>query len=300
MVLNGLPRQPDTTDTKSDPGSNKPVRTYFTLTHMKTVIGKVPTIITRDMRTRIQPKHPSLPEFLSAETLKCVARSALQFCSNSIRLAFEDACFVHTIKGNMIQGDENSHDNNQGADRLWQPETLMLVWDCLTTVGDFINKDSWQDSESYIISVLMHLVALMCPQTYSEVLNVLPSMLSESVIWSFPCVTISVVLQVVEIIGVPVSVWYAAVLVCPSVLPVGVAASCPSSRAAPHEAHTTHSYEFSLWESWTERAPPSNMILHSRPRPRCSRWIEDAYCSALVCCCHIQQSDTCLGNAMNK
>lgn len=271
---------------------------------MKTVMGKVPTMIMRDMRTKIQPKHPSLPEFLSAETLKCVARIALEFCSNSIRLAFEHDCFVHTIKGNMIQRDENSHDNNQWADRPWQPETLTLVWDCLTTVGDFKNKDSWQDSESYIISYGIDAFGcpseLICPQTFPEDLNVLPSMFSEPVIWSFPCVTISVVLQVVEIIGVPVSVWYAAVLVCPSVLPVGVAASRPSSRAALHEAHTTHSYEFSLWESWTERAPPSNMILHSRPRPRCSRWIEDAYCSALVCHCHIQQSDTCLGNAMNK
>lgn len=79
---------------------------------MKTVIGKVPMMIMRDMRTKIQPKHPSLAEFLSAETVKCVARNALEFRSNSTRLAFEDDCFVHTIKGNMIQRDETSHDNN--------------------------------------------------------------------------------------------------------------------------------------------------------------------------------------------
>lgn len=62
---------------------------------MKTVIGKVPATIMRDIRTKIQPKHPSLPELLSAETVKRVARSALEswFCSYSISLGAEDDCF---------------------------------------------------------------------------------------------------------------------------------------------------------------------------------------------------------------
>lgn len=57
---------------KSDCSSCKELTIYFTLTHMKIVSGKVPAIIMRDTRTKIQPKHPSLPEFLSAETVKCV------------------------------------------------------------------------------------------------------------------------------------------------------------------------------------------------------------------------------------
>lgn len=62
---------------------------------MKTVIGKVPATIIRDIRTRIQPKHPSPPELLSAETVKGVARSALEswFCSYSISLGDENDCF---------------------------------------------------------------------------------------------------------------------------------------------------------------------------------------------------------------
>lgn len=101
--------------------------------------------------------------------------------------------------------------------------------------------------------------------------SLLPSTLSESLIWSLPCVTISVVLQVVEIIRVSVSVWWgdccSAALVYSPVLPVGVADSCPSSRAAPHDVHTTHTYQLLVCESWTERAPPSNMIPGASPGP---------------------------------
>lgn len=80
-------------------------------------------------------------------------------------------------------------------------------------------------------------------------------MFSESLIWSLACVTISVVLQVVEIISVPVSVWRrdrdAAALVYSSSLPVGVAGSHPSSRAALHDAHTIPTYKLSVCECWT-------------------------------------------------
>lgn len=81
--------------------------------------------------------------------------------------------------------------------------------------------------------------------------------------------TISVVLQVVEIIRVSLSVRWsdccAAALVYSPVLPVGVADSRPSSRAAPHDVHITHTYQLSACESWTERAPPSNTIPGTRP-----------------------------------
>lgn len=113
-------------------------------------------------------------------------------------------------------------------------------------------------------------------------------MFSESLIWSLACVTISVVLQVVEIISLPVSAWwreqYAAALVYPSVLPLGVAGSCPSSRGALHDSHATPTYKLSVCQSGlTGRAPPCNMIPQSQPRPRCGSWIENAECSALLC-----------------
>lgn len=57
----------------------------------------------------------------------------------------------------------------------------------------------------------------------------------------------------------------AAALVCSPVLPVGVAESRPSSRAAPHDVHTTHTYQLLVCESWTERAPPSNTIPGASP-----------------------------------
>lgn len=82
---------------KSDLRLHKPVTTYFTLTHMKIVIGKVPATIRRDIRTRIQPKNPSPLELLSAETVKRVARGALEswLCSYSVSLGAEDDCFAN-------------------------------------------------------------------------------------------------------------------------------------------------------------------------------------------------------------
>lgn len=41
------------------------MRIYYTFTHINIVSGKVATTKTRDMMTSSQPKHPSLPEFLS-------------------------------------------------------------------------------------------------------------------------------------------------------------------------------------------------------------------------------------------
>lgn len=46
------------------------MKIYSTLTHMNNESGKVAMIKSRDMRTNSQPKHPSLPEFLSAETVE--------------------------------------------------------------------------------------------------------------------------------------------------------------------------------------------------------------------------------------
>lgn len=57
----------------------------------------------------------------------------------------------------------------------------------------------------------------------------------------------------------------AAALVYPAVLPVGVADSRLSSRAAPHDVHTTHTYQLLVCEAWTERAPPSNTIPGASP-----------------------------------
>lgn len=46
------------------------MRIYYTFTHINIVSGKVPTTKRTDMMTNSQPKHPSLPEFLSVERVE--------------------------------------------------------------------------------------------------------------------------------------------------------------------------------------------------------------------------------------
>lgn len=80
---------------------------------MKTVIGKVPATIMRDIRTKIQPKHPSLPELLSAETVKLVARSALESWFAAFPLVWGPKMIVLAINGNVIHRDKDLCDISQ-------------------------------------------------------------------------------------------------------------------------------------------------------------------------------------------